>query len=157
VAVLGQIASMLRDRLPDGELAMLRQMLDAPDVGEAGRSALHFGLAHVLDTGGHFAEAARHLERANALQTAALQKRGRSYDPAKYALHVEALCAAFTADYFRRVQGFGLDTETPMFVVGMPRSGTTLVEQILASHSRVFGAGEIKLTQRSFHLLPSVL
>ncbi len=50
-----------------------------------------------------------------------------------------------TPDFFERVRAFGLDSDLPVFIVGLPRSGTTLVEQILASHSRVFGAGEIKL------------
>ncbi len=44
-----------------------------------------------------------------------------------------------------------------MFVFGLPRSGTTLVEQILASHSQVFGAGELKFTRQSFDAIPSVL
>ena len=52
---------------------------------------------------------------------------------------------ACTPDFFRRVRGFGLESEIPVFVVGLPRSGTTLIEQILAGHSRVFAAGEIKL------------
>jgi len=52
-----------------------------------------------------------------------------------------------TPDFFARVRGFGLDSELPVFVVGLPRSGTTLVEQILASHSQVFGAGEIRLAR----------
>ena len=46
-----------------------------------------------------------------------------------------------TPDFFERVRGFGLESEVPVFVVGLPRSGTTLIEQILASHSRVFGRG----------------
>ncbi len=50
-----------------------------------------------------------------------------------------------TPDFFRHAGDFGLDAELPVFVVGLPRSGTTLVEQILASHSQVFGAGEIAL------------
>jgi hypothetical protein len=54
-----------------------------------------------------------------------------------------------TPGLFQRVRGFGLASETPIFVVGLPRSGTTLVEQILASHSQVFGAGEIKLARET--------
>ena len=52
---------------------------------------------------------------------------------------------ACTPAFFERVRGFGLESELPVFVVGLPRSGTTLIEQILASHPQVFGAGEIKL------------
>ena len=52
-----------------------------------------------------------------------------------------------TPDFFERVRGFGLESELPVFVVGLPRSGTTLIEQILASHCQVFGAGEITLAR----------
>jgi hypothetical protein len=57
------------------------------------------------------------------------------------------MIAVCTPDFFAQVRGFGLESELPVFVVGLPRSGTTLVEQILASHSQVFGAGEIKLAR----------
>ena len=51
------------------------------------------------------------------------------------------MIAVCTPDFFQRVRGFGLESELPVFVVGLPRSGTTLIEQILASHTQVFGAG----------------
>ena len=52
------------------------------------------------------------------------------------------------------MRGFGLETERPIFIVGLPRSGTTLTEQILASHSRVFGAGELSYLREDFDALP---
>jgi hypothetical protein len=55
------------------------------------------------------------------------------------------MIAVCTPDFFRRIGGLGLETEVPVFIVGLPRSGTTLVEQILAGHSQVFAAGETKL------------
>jgi len=55
------------------------------------------------------------------------------------------MIAACSPDFFARVRGFGLESDLPVFVVGLPRSGTTLIEQILASHPQVFGAGEITL------------
>jgi hypothetical protein len=63
------------------------------------------------------------------------------------------MIAVCTPDFFERVRGFGLESDLPVFVVGLPRSGTTLVEQILASHSQVFGAGEIKLGQNTMNAL----
>jgi hypothetical protein len=68
--------------------------------------------------------------------------RGEAFDPAVHAAYVDRLIATFTPAYFEQVRGFGLDTDVPIFVVGMMRSGTTLVEQILASHPLVYGAGE---------------
>ncbi len=55
--------------------------------------------------------------------------------------------AVCTPDFFERLGGCGSESELPVFIVGLPRSGTTLIEQILDSHSRIFGAGEITLTR----------
>ena len=112
---------------------------------DAQRSLLHFGLAYVLDARGEYAEAAEHLDRGNSLQLSERHNCGWEYDPKEHELLVSRMIKVCTPDFFERVRGFGLDSELPVFVVGLPRSGTTLVEQILASHSRVFGAGEIKL------------
>ena len=54
----------------------------------------------------------------------------------------EGMIAAFGRDVCGAAAGFGFRSDVPIFVLGMPRSGTTLIEQILASHSAVFGAGE---------------
>ena len=70
-------------------------------------------------------------------------RRGQEYDPKEYESLVTRMIEVCTPDFFQRVRGFGLESELPVFVVGLPRSGTTLIEQILASHSQVFGAGEI--------------
>jgi hypothetical protein len=59
-----------------------------------------------------------------------------------------------TPEFFDRVAGFGLATERPIFIVGLPRSGTTLTEQILARHSQVFGAGELSFAHEGFESLP---
>jgi hypothetical protein len=108
---------------------------------------LHFGLAQVLDARGEYAEAAEHLDRGNALQLSEGRKCGQEYDPKAHEFLVTRMITVCTPDFFERVRGFGLESEIPVFIVGLPRSGTTLVEQILASHSQVFGAGEIKLAQ----------
>src|SRR5262249_12859951 len=63
----------------------------------------------------------------------------------------------FTPEYLGRVRGFGMETERPVFIVGLPRSGTTLIEQVLASHSQVFGAGELRFARDTFQALPPVL
>jgi hypothetical protein len=55
--------------------------------------------------------------------------------------------------FFERARGIGVESERPIFIVGLPRSGTTLTEQILASHSQVFGAGELRLAREDFEAL----
>ena len=139
-------------KLPEEDLLAQRRLLEQGSAsGEQGeltdaqRSLLHFGLAQVLDARGDYTEAAEHLERGNDLRLSELRKRGREYDQQEYESLVTRMIAACTPDLFERVCGFGLESELPVFVVGLPRSGTTLIEQILASHSQVFGAGEIHL------------
>ena len=78
-----------------------------------------------------------------------MPRRGREYDPNEYASLLSRMIAVCGPDFFARVRSFGLESELPVFVVGLPRSGTTLIEQILASHSQVFGAGEIKLASET--------
>ncbi len=67
------------------------------------------------------------------------------------------MLATCTPAFFERVRGLGLDSERPVFVFGLPRSGTTLVEQILASHPQVFGAGETRLARDHFEALPAAM
>src|SRR5262249_7192648 len=67
------------------------------------------------------------------------------------------LLKAFDPGFFARTAGEGHDTRQPVFIFGLPRSGTTLIEQILASHSRVHGAGELRLARQSFERIPASL
>jgi hypothetical protein len=116
-------------------------------------SALQFGLAQVHDARGAYTEAAELLRQANALALEVARKRGQRYDPAAHARFVEGIITTCTPAFFERVRGFGLESERPIFIVGLPRSGTTLTEQILASHSQVFGAGELRLARDDFEAL----
>jgi hypothetical protein len=129
-------------------------LLADPYLTGGKRSALHFGLAEVSDARGHYAEAAEHLRQANALAGAEWRKRGQAYDPAAHARFVAAMIAAVTPELFARLRGGGLDTERPVFIFGLHRSGTTLTEQILARHSQVFGAGELPLGPEDLQALP---
>jgi tetratricopeptide (TPR) repeat protein len=153
----GQLATTLRAKLPEADrTAMLRQLAD-PQLSPGKRLALHFGLAQVLDAQGEYEQAAEHLRQANALRQAEWQKRGQGYDAAEHARFVDDLLATYTPAFFEGVRGFGLETERPVFIVGVPRSGTTLIEQILASHSQVFGAGELRYVRDTFEALPRVM
>ena len=63
------------------------------------------------------------------------------YDPDKVERYISAIATAFPSSLIRKAAGYG--SRIPIFVAGMPRSGTTLVEQILASHPKIHGAGEL--------------
>jgi tetratricopeptide (TPR) repeat protein len=152
-----QLAFILGGRLPEDDLLTMRQLLSDANVGGDGRIALEFGLARVLDAQGKHAEAAEHLRQANALRAAHLEARNQAYDPAAYRSFVDGMIAATTPNWFARCGGFGLETELPVFIFGLPRSGTTLVEQIAASHSQVFGAGELPDGEETFEYLPKAM
>ena len=107
-------------------------------------SQLHFILGYVLDRAGETDTAFDHFRQGNALRRSILRQNGNAYDAEANSLVMDRLIAFFSPDYFERTRGFGLESEVPVFIVGMPRSGSTLVEQILSQHSQVHGAGEIK-------------
>jgi tetratricopeptide (TPR) repeat protein len=145
-----KLAGLLGGKLPENDLAAQRRLLEEGELPDAQRSWLHFGLAQVLDARREYAAAAEHLDRANALQLCEWCKRGQAYDPKQHEILVDRMLAVCTPDFFVRMRGFeleglALESELPVFIVGLPRSGTTLVEQILAGHSRIFAAGQIKL------------
>ncbi len=147
------LAALLGGKQPEKDMAAQRRLLEEPELADAQRLSLHFGLGQSLNARGEYVEAAEHLDQANALQLSEWRKRGLEYDPKKHELLVNRMIAACTPDFFEQVRGFGLESDLPVFVVGLPRSGTTLIEQILASHSQVFGAGEIKLAENTLAAL----
>jgi tetratricopeptide (TPR) repeat protein len=149
------LAALLRRRLPDQDLDKMRRLLNS--ITRKGRLLpLHFGLAHALDAREEFAGAAEHAAKGNALQQQHWVRQGRSYDPEQHRAFVQQVCKTFTPEFFERTRGFGVDTQVPIFVLGLPRSGTTLVEQILASHSQVYGAGELAFAGECFESLPGI-
>ncbi len=151
---LAELAKLRRANLPAEDLAAARQLLTTPHLTNGQQSALHFGLAHVLDAQADFAAAAEHLGQANSFKQSEHREHGQVYDPDEHERIVAGLIVQFSPAYFARVAKLGVESERPVFVFGMPRSGTTLVEQILAGHSQVFGAGELELANAAFESLP---
>jgi tetratricopeptide (TPR) repeat protein len=99
---------------------------------------LYFALGKAYTDLGEHSRSFGYLLKGNALKRAEL-----SYDEAATLKRFERIQMTFTRELLREKSGAGDPSRVPVFVLGMPRSGTTLVEQILASHSKVFGAGEL--------------
>jgi hypothetical protein len=118
---------------------------------------MFFGLAHVWDARRRFPEAAECARQANALALAEFKRRNLLPDRKQHEQFVSDLIEAFQPALFERLASAGLQSRRPVFIVGLPRSGTTLLEQILASHSQFFGAGELPLARHDFQALPSLL
>jgi hypothetical protein len=153
-----RLATLLRHKLPDADLAALETRLADAALDQGPRARLLFGLAHALDGRGEYARAALCLRETNAI-TSELARGRKDYDPVRHARFVDGVLGAFDVQLFTRLResGAGLDTRRPVFVFGLPRSGTTLTEQVLASHSRIHGAGELRLVRRTFEAIPGVL
>ncbi|HUY31753.1 MAG TPA: sulfotransferase [Pirellulales bacterium] len=113
------------------------QLLRDPRVSTEDKRSLHFALGLVYDQHARWDEAFSHFRRGNAL---ALRARTfRSREPINDA---KRRIAVFTAARIEEFARHGSNTTVPIFVIGMPRSGTTLIEQILDSHKKVHGLGE---------------
>ncbi len=108
------------------------------------RTLMHFALARAYHKSGDTPNAFHHYEAGNALKRSTLD-----YDVSSDEDFARERIAAVPAERVRLPSLAGASTRAPIFVLGMPRSGTTLVEQILASHPDVFGAGEIALFDRA--------
>ena len=117
---------------------------DGASLSATERVHLHFALAKAYDDTGRFENAFMQLSAGNRLMR--LQT---AYDEAAALGRMDSTCQLFTPDFIKGHQGMGDPSPLPVFIVGMPRSGTTLIEQILASHPEVFGAGELNLLDRS--------
>jgi tetratricopeptide (TPR) repeat protein len=117
--------------------AMENLALDMASLTSANQQELHFTLAKVYADLEQHERSFRHLLAGNALK-----RRDIAYEEQEMLGFFERVGAVFTPEVMQRMQGRGDPSAVPIFIIGMPRSGTTLVEQILASHPAVFGAGE---------------
>lgn len=122
----------------DEAAAEVADGLDTRPLDDRKRARLLFALADHALRGGDPDAAFGYLERANALSDARFRE-----TPKDLTDLTDALIETFAAGGFDAFAGFGDDTDVPVFVVGLPRSGTTLVEQIIAAHPAANGAGEL--------------
>ncbi len=130
------LANLKTFRFTDGDVAAMRLQLARQAPGSK-TIHLHFALGKALEDAGEFAESFEHYSRGAAQQRAKI-----SYDPAATTEYVRRSKAAYTAGFFAGRPG-GSERRDPIFIVGLPRSGSTLLEQILASHSQVEGTREL--------------
>lgn len=157
VAPYVNIATFHRDNLTKDDMEIMGQLLERPTLDERQRAALYFGRAHVFDSDKDFDGAAEGAEHGNHFQAKWLGSQEKTYSPENYETLLDNLMRVFDRSHFERVAGWGPDTEMPVFIIGLPRSGTTLTEQILASHPDVFGAGEPRYAYEGYQFLPRIM
>ncbi len=127
----------------DPALAAMQQLLGNDEVPAGDKMLLHFGLGKAFLDIGDSERAFNHLDAGNRMKRATLR-----YDAAATTAWMAEIATVVSPGLLDRFSGHGIGSRLPVFVLGMPRSGTTLVEQILASHPAVHGAGELSHVQR---------
>jgi tetratricopeptide (TPR) repeat protein len=130
------LANLKTFRFADSDVAAMRLQLARQAPGSK-PIHLQFALGKALEDAGEFAESFEHYSRGAAQQRAKI-----SYDPGATSEYVQRSKSAYTAGFFAGRPG-GSERRDPIFIVGLPRSGSTLLEQILASHSQVEGTREL--------------
>jgi hypothetical protein len=116
----------------------MRAQEAAPATAIIDRYHLCFALGKALEDRGEFAESFRHYQRGNALK-----KSDSDYDPGALERGLMRQREVCTREFFAARQGYGCTRADPIFIVGLPRAGSTLIEHILASHSQVEGTMEL--------------
>jgi len=123
-------------------LQNLLLLADDPAISIEERVKVNFALAAQSERQGAVGPAFSFYLRGNGLRREFLASRGRVYDPVEHRQKVSQIKELFTEEFFEERSELGDESDQPVFIVGMPRSGTTLVEKIAASHHAVVGTGE---------------
>jgi tetratricopeptide (TPR) repeat protein len=132
------LANLKTYRFAGEDIARMREQERAPDIGGEDRYHLCFALGKALEDRAEYAESFGYYRRGNALKKADLRFK---IEPLERNARLQT--AVCTREFFEARRGLGCDSGEPIFIVGLPRSGSTLLEQILASHSQVEGTTEL--------------
>jgi tetratricopeptide (TPR) repeat protein len=132
------LANLKTYHFADAELTAMRAHEAEPTVQPADRQHLCFALGKGLEDRGEYAESFDYYARGNTLKKRECRYRSAPYE--RSSRRQRELC---TAEFFAARRGWGCDSAAPIFVLGLPRAGSTLLEQILASHSQVEGTMEL--------------
>jgi hypothetical protein len=132
------------DDLDHEDARRIKKLLKARHLPEQDIILLHFALGKIYDDCGAFEKAFTSYRRGNALR-----HKGSKYDAGAFARYVDRVTGTFTRELLDELSPHSSTSELPAYIIGMPRSGTTLLEQILAGHPLVHGAGELLLVDQA--------
>jgi tetratricopeptide (TPR) repeat protein len=142
------LANLKTYRFTDAEIAQMREQEALGTTALVDRYHLCFALGKALEDRGEFAQSFQHYERGNAYK-----KRESGYSAGAMERSLRLQSTVCTREVFAARTGFGCDRPDPIFIIGLPRAGSTLLEQILASHSQVEGTMELADIPRLVQLL----
>jgi len=132
------LANLKTFRFEASEVQRMQAYLARDDLADADRAHFHFATAKALEDTKNYAESFEHYAQGNKLKLAFV-----GWEPVEITTLVRRSKTLFTKEFFASREGFGAPHRAPIFIVGMPRAGSTLLEQILASHSGVEGTMEL--------------
>ncbi len=132
------LANLKTFRFSDSEVAAMREQLKRDDLNEEDRLHLHFALGKALEDAGAYGESFNQYETANSLRQNQI-----GYNEDEMSVRLRTAKAVFAKDALNNRAGEGCPAPDPIFVLGMPRAGSTLIEQILSSHSMIEGTMEL--------------
>jgi tetratricopeptide (TPR) repeat protein len=132
------LANLKTFRFRETELSAMHARLARTELDDVNRLHIHFALGKACEDAGDYAQSFEHYAKGNALRRAS-----QRYDADLNSARVKRLKLNLTRNFFSERAGSGCDAPDPIFIVGMPRSGSTLLEQILSSHSAVEGTMEL--------------
>jgi tetratricopeptide (TPR) repeat protein len=132
------LANLKTWRFQDDDVAVMDAALDDESLSEDDRLHLHFALGKALEDRGEAAFSFDHYAKGNRLRRDQL-----GYDPATASAQVDSMIATFRPGFVAALLDAGHPSSDPVFILGLPRAGSTLIEQILSSHSQVEGTMEL--------------
>lgn len=132
------LANLKTQQVTDQELKAMQTQLTVPNLGYEDRLHFHFSIGKALEERGEYAESFQHYVKGNTLR-----REKRPYDANELSKHVQRCKTLFTKQFFADRTSCGAPAPDPIFIIGLPRAGSTLVEQILSSHSTVEGTMEL--------------
>jgi tetratricopeptide (TPR) repeat protein len=132
------LANLKTFRFSDSDVAAMEEQLRRNDISEEDRFHFHFALGKAYEDARDYAKSFEHYERGNSLRRAMVH-----YDADETSQHVRRSKQLLTAEFFAAREGKGSPAPDPIFIVGLPRAGSTLLEQILSSHPLVEGTMEL--------------
>jgi tetratricopeptide (TPR) repeat protein len=158
VPALLMLANLLKADLPEQHREAMESLLEhSSSLDDRQRRKLHFGLLNVYRGMKDYEQVARHSRRANTIDKATRLRQGTEFNVEYFQAMTEGQLRHYTPEYMEKVRPFGSDSRRPIFVIGLPRSGTTLTERVLGKHRNVYPAGELPDLNKAFNALPNIV
>ncbi|MDA1091185.1 MAG: sulfotransferase [Proteobacteria bacterium] len=137
------LASAAGGEAGEAEITAMRGELKNKRLSDLDRARIHFALGEINHQRGNFETAFADFEAGNHLGHSMLAKKGAGFDADAFDRRIDAIMSTYSADVLAAGKDGGDPSDKPVFIVGLPRSGTTLAEHIIANHPQVDGKGEI--------------